>query len=123
MSVTYTWRIGDIESDENDDNFIRNVECHIYATKDGVTQKTQYISCFDGDKTSTGSDFRPYSDMIKAENETHLITWAKDALGATQVAHLESVALENINIYNNMLKLKTESSSNFPSLPKVTGES
>ncbi len=49
MSVTYTWRIGNIESNVDDDNFIRVVECHIYATKDGVTKKTTWevpLRCF-----------------------------------------------------------------------------
>ena len=121
MSVTYTWRIGDIESNESDDNFIRLVECHIYATKDGVTKKTTWEVPFDNlSKSDIGSDFKSYADLTKAEGEATLIQWAKDKLGSDRVAQLEDVALGNVNIHNATMNLKKESSSNFPDLPTET---
>ena len=121
MSVTYTWRIGKIESNVADDNFIRVVECHIYATKDGVTKKTTWEVPFDNlSKSELGSDFKSYEDLTKAEGEAILIQWAKDKLGSDRVAQLEDVALGNINIHNATMNLKKESSSNFPDLPDVT---
>ena len=121
MSVSYTWRIGDIESNVSDDNFIRSVECHIYATKDGVTKKTTWEVPFDNlSKSDIGSNFKSYVDLTKSEGEATLIQWAKDKLGSDRVAQLEDVALGNINIHNATMNLKKESSSNFPNLPAET---
>ncbi len=121
MSVSYTWRIGEIESNPDDSNYIRSVECHIYATKDGVTKKTQWIVPFDNlTKADIISNFKSYEDLTKAEGEATLIQWAKDKLGSDRVAQLEDVALGNVNIHNAMMNLKKESSSNFPDLPAET---
>ena len=124
MSVSYTRRIGEIESNASDDNFIRGVECHIYATKDGVTKKTQWIVPFDNlSKSDIGSNFKSYVDLTKSEGEATLIQWAKDKLGSDRVAQLEDVALGNINIHNDLAlnpPRHLEAPANFSPKPTVT---
>ena len=120
MAVSFEWRVGEIESDENDDNFIKNIEVRIFGTEDGVTKETRWEIPFDWDKDSIGSDFKSYADLTKAEGEATLIKWCKDTLGTEQVAKLEDVVRGYIVIHNNIPKLKKEKSSNFPAFPSVT---
>ena len=121
MATTFEWHVEFLRSDPNDDNYIKFITCGIYGTEDGVTKKTLWRVPFNGKKSDIPvEDWKNYSDLMEGSGEAILISWCKNAIGATKVAQLEDVVQGYINIEKTLPTYHNESPANFSPLPKVT---
>ena len=125
MAATFEWHVQFLQSDPNDDNYIKFITCGIYGTENGVTKKTLWKVPFEGKKSDIPvEDWKSYSDLMEGSGEAILISWCKNALGAKRVAELEDVVQGYINIATDPALTRptyhNEAPANFSPLPKVT---
>tara|TARA_A100001391_G_scaffold191180_2_gene164348 strand:- start:372 stop:746 length:375 start_codon:yes stop_codon:yes gene_type:complete len=124
MAATFEWHVQFLQSDPNDDNYIKFITCGIYGTENGVTKKTLWKVPFEGKKSDIPvEDWKNYSDLMEGSGEAILISWCKNALGAKRVAELEDVVQGYINIATDPTLSPTyhnEAPANFSALPKIT---
>jgi hypothetical protein len=90
MTIKYTWSVDSLDcfpSLNNENNVVNNVNWRVIAT-DGIYFVTAY-----GAQVIPNQDknnFIPYADLT----ETTIIDWVKEALGADQVASIQT-SLDN----------------------------
>ena len=121
MAATFEWHVEFLQTDPNDDNFIKFITCGIYGTENGVTKKILWKVPFDGKKSDIPvDDWKNYADLMEGSGEAILISWCKNAIGPEQVAALEDKVQGYINIHNSTPVYHNEAPSKFSALPKVT---
>tara|TARA_B100000945_G_C20312452_1_gene563536 strand:+ start:639 stop:1016 length:378 start_codon:yes stop_codon:yes gene_type:complete len=125
MAATFEWHVQFLQSDPNDDNYIKYITCGIYGTENGVTKKTLWKVPFQGKKSDIPvDDWKSYSDLMEGSGEAILISWCKNALGEERVAQLEDVVQGYINIATDPALTRptyhNEAPSKFSALPEVT---
>ena len=121
MAATFEWHVEFLQTDPNDDNFIKFISCGIYGTENGVTKKTMWKVPFSGKKSDIPvEDWKNYSDLMEGSGEEILISWCKNAIGSEQVATLEDRVQGYINVHTTQPVYHNEAPSKFSTLPKVT---
>jgi len=121
MAATFEWHVEFLQTDPNDDNYIKFITCGIYGTENGVTKKTLWKVPFGGKKSDIPvDDWKNYADLMEGSGEAILISWCKNAIGSGQVAILEDKVQGYINIHNAQPVYHSEAPSKFSSLPTVT---
>jgi len=126
MATTFSWRVKNIKSNPNDDNFITEANVEIYGTEDSVVKMESQSCIFTGNKAAVGSDFLPYSTLIgsdKAFTETGeetIIGWVKNAFLDYKIAMIENRIQAQIDLHNKkILEVETEPTSTIAK-PTVT---
>ena len=126
MATTFSWRVKNIKSDPNDDNYITEANVEVYGTEDSVVKMEPQSCIFTGNKDAVGSNFLPYSTLIDSDKaftetgEETIIGWVKNRFLDYEIAMIENRIQAQIDLHNKkILEVETVPTSTIAK-PTVT---
>ena len=101
MATTFQYKVSNLKTDPNDDDYINEATVQIFGTEGSVTKSTSCHCVFPGNKAGVGSDFKSLDDLKKAEGEATIVEWAKAGWTDYKVKKLEAAVQKLINDQNS----------------------
>ena len=100
MATTFVYKVKNLKTDPNDDNYITEATVEIFGTEGSVTKSSTCHCVFPGNKAGVGSDFKSLDDLKKAEGEATIVEWVKAGWTDYKVKKLEGFVQASIDKHN-----------------------
>ena len=100
MATTFVYKVKNLKTDPNDDNYITEATVEIFGTEGSVTKSSTCHCVFPGNKAGVGSDFKSLDDLKKAEGEATIVDWVKAGWTDYKVKKLEGFVQASIDKHN-----------------------
>ncbi len=122
MATTFQYKVSNLKTDPNDDDYINEATVQIFGTEGSVTKSTSCHCVFPGNKAGVGSDFKSLDDLKKAEGEATIVEWAKAGWTDYKVKKLEAAVQKLINDQNSKASevLVSAKDTSYAASPEVT---